>query len=88
LLLSTATMTIFDLLLISATLNRPEYAADLRWDGAFVRRRKMGKFPLPIWLYGSVTGKIVYFMLYQRFPSTHFEEVKKRYELRMESAKH
>jgi hypothetical protein len=29
------------------------------------RRRKMGKFVLPIWFYATVTG--VYFMLYQCF---------------------
>jgi Predicted membrane protein len=49
----------------------------------FDRHRKMGKFTLPIWLYVSVTGVIVYFMLYQWFPSTHFEELKKRYEVKM-----
>jgi putative membrane protein len=48
----------------------------------FDRHRKMGKFTLPIWLYVSVTGVIVYFMLYQWFPSTHFQELKKRYEAR------
>lgn len=48
----------------------------------FDRHRKMGKFTLPIWLYVSVTGVIVYFMLYQWFPSTHFDELKKRYELK------
>jgi uncharacterized membrane protein YozB (DUF420 family) len=48
----------------------------------FDRHRKLGRFTLPIWLYVSVTGVIVYFMLYQWYPSTHFEELKKRYELR------
>jgi putative membrane protein len=48
----------------------------------FDRHRKMGKFTLPIWLYVSVTGVLVYFMLYQWFPSTHFEELKKRFELK------
>jgi uncharacterized membrane protein YozB (DUF420 family) len=52
----------------------------------FDRHRKMGKFTLPIWLYVSVTGVIVYFMLYQWFPSTHFEELKQRYELKARSA--
>ncbi len=54
----------------------------------FDRHRKMGKFTLPIWLYVSETGVIVYFMLYQWFPSTHFEELKKRYEVKIEAAKH
>lgn len=35
-----------------------------------------------IWLYVSITGVIVYFMLYQWFPLTHFDELKKRYKLR------
>ena len=50
------------------------------------RRRKMGKFILPIWLYATVTG--VYFMLYQCFPSTHFDELKKRHEGEIEAANH
>jgi hypothetical protein len=49
-------------------------------------RRKMGKFILPIWLY--VTGTGVYFMLYQCFPSTHFDELKKRHEVKIEAANH
>jgi hypothetical protein len=52
----------------------------------FDRHRKMGKFTLPIWLYVSEPG--VYFMLYQWFPSTHFEELKKRYEVKIEAARH
>jgi uncharacterized membrane protein YozB (DUF420 family) len=48
----------------------------------FDRHRKMGRFTMPIWLYVSITGVIVYFMLYQWFPSTHFDELKKRYNLR------
>jgi uncharacterized membrane protein YozB (DUF420 family) len=50
------------------------------------RRRKMGKFILPILLYVTVTG--VYFMLYQCFPSTHFDELKKRHEVKIEAANH
>ncbi len=34
-----------------------------RWD----RHRRMGRWTMPIWLYVSVTGVIVYFMLYQWF---------------------
>lgn len=34
----------------------------------FDRHRRMGRWTLPIWLYVSVTGVIVYFMLYQWFP--------------------
>ena len=50
-----------------------------RFDG----HRKLGRFTMPIWLYVSISGVIVYFMLYQWYPSTHFDELKKRYELKM-----
>ena len=36
-----------------------------RWES----HRRIGKITMPIWLYVSVTGVIVYFMLYQWFPS-------------------
>jgi putative membrane protein len=49
----------------------------------FDRHRRMGRFTIPIWLYVSVTGVIVYLMLYQWFPSTHFDELKKKYELKL-----
>jgi len=48
----------------------------------FDRHRRLGRFTMPIWLYVSITGVIVYFMLYQWYPSTHFDELKKRYELK------
>jgi uncharacterized membrane protein YozB (DUF420 family) len=48
----------------------------------FDRHRKFGRFTMPIWLYVSVTGVVVYFMLYQWYPSTHFDELKKRFELK------
>src|SRR5205814_9382605 len=35
-----------------------------RWD----RHRRLGRWTMPIWLYVSVTGVIVYFMLYKWFP--------------------
>jgi putative membrane protein len=52
----------------------------------FDRHRRMGRFTMPIWLYVSITGVIVYFMLYQWYPSTHFDELKKRYELKTRSS--
>jgi putative membrane protein len=51
----------------------------------FDRHRRMGLFTMPIWLYVSITGVIVYFMLYQWFPSTHFDELKRRYALKTRS---
>lgn len=35
-----------------------------RWD----RHRRLGKWTMPVWLYVSVTGVIVYLFLYQFFP--------------------
>ncbi|PYS74014.1 MAG: DUF420 domain-containing protein [Acidobacteria bacterium] len=35
----------------------------------FVRHRKIARVTLPLWLYVSVTGVIVYLMLYQIYPA-------------------
>ena len=35
-----------------------------RWD----KHRRIAKWTMPIWLYVSVTGVLVYFVLYQWFP--------------------
>jgi uncharacterized membrane protein YozB (DUF420 family) len=35
----------------------------------FDRHRKIARWTLPIWLYVSVTGVIVYLMLYQLYPA-------------------
>jgi putative membrane protein len=35
-----------------------------RWD----RHRRIGRWTMPIWLYVSVTGVLVYLVLYQWFP--------------------
>ena len=35
------------------------------WKGQFARHRKIARWTFPIWLYVSVTGVIVYWMLYQ-----------------------
>lgn len=35
----------------------------------FDRHRRIARWTLPIWLYVSVTGVIVYFMLYQWYPA-------------------
>ena len=37
--------------------------------GNFERHRRMARWTWPIWMYVSVTGVIVYFMLYQWFPA-------------------
>ena len=36
----------------------------LRWD----KHRRIAKWTMPIWLYVSITGVLVYLMLYQWFP--------------------
>ena len=38
--------------------------------GDFVRHRKIARWTLPLWLYVSVTGVIVYLMLYHLYPSS------------------
>ena len=35
------------------------------WKGQFARHRRVARWTFPIWLYVSVTGVIVYLMLYQ-----------------------
>jgi len=35
----------------------------------FVRHRRIARWTLPLWLYVSITGVIVYLMLYQLYPS-------------------
>jgi uncharacterized membrane protein YozB (DUF420 family) len=35
----------------------------------FLRHRRIARITLPIWLYVSITGVIVYLMLYQIYPS-------------------
>ncbi|HKB65357.1 MAG TPA: DUF420 domain-containing protein [Pyrinomonadaceae bacterium] len=37
--------------------------------GDFIRHRRIARWTLPLWLYVSVTGVIVYLMLYQIYPS-------------------
>jgi len=36
--------------------------------GDFGRHRRIARWTLPIWLYVSVTGVVVYLMLYQIYP--------------------
>lgn len=35
----------------------------------FAKHRKLARWTFPVWLYVSITGVIVYFMLYHWFPS-------------------
>jgi putative membrane protein len=38
--------------------------------GDFARHRRIARWTLPLWLYVSITGVIVYLMLYWIYPST------------------
>jgi putative membrane protein len=39
------------------------------WRGDFARHRRIARWTLPIWLYVSVTGVLVYLILYVIFPA-------------------
>jgi len=38
------------------------------WSGQFARHRRIARWTLPLWLYVSVTGVLVYWMLYHLAP--------------------
>lgn len=40
----------------------------LAWHGDFPRHRRMARFVWPVWMYVSITGVIVYWMLYHLAP--------------------
>ncbi|MGA0038396.1 MAG: DUF420 domain-containing protein [Pirellulales bacterium] len=40
----------------------------LAWKGRWEAHRRLGRWTLPIWLYVSVTGVVIYLMLYHLFP--------------------
>ncbi|HBU36650.1 MAG TPA: DUF420 domain-containing protein [Planctomycetaceae bacterium] len=50
----------------------------LAFRGSWNRHRQLGKITLPIWLYVSVTGVVIYFMVYVFYPSRkdHAETVR------------
>lgn len=39
------------------------------WRGDFMRHSRIARWTFPLWLYVSVTGVIVYLMLYQIYPA-------------------
>ena len=41
----------------------------LAWKGRWDAHRRLGKITLPIWLYVSVTGVVIYAMLYHLYPA-------------------
>ncbi len=40
----------------------------------FDKHRRMGRWTMPLWLYVSVTGVLVYLMLYQWYPPENLDE--------------
>jgi uncharacterized membrane protein YozB (DUF420 family) len=38
------------------------------WNGDFIKHVRIARWTLPIWFYVSVTGVIIYVLLYQLFP--------------------
>jgi uncharacterized membrane protein YozB (DUF420 family) len=40
----------------------------LAWQGRFDAHRRLGRITMPIWLYVSITGVVIYLMLYHWFP--------------------
>lgn len=39
--------------------------------GRFIDHRKIARWTWPLWMYVSVTGVVIYFLLYQIFPQPH-----------------
>jgi uncharacterized membrane protein YozB (DUF420 family) len=44
------------------------WTAGLALTGRFARHRRLARWTLPVWLYVSVTGVVVYWMLYHLYP--------------------
>lgn len=40
----------------------------LAWKGRWDAHRRLGRITMPVWLYVSVTGVVIYLMLYHLFP--------------------
>ena len=40
----------------------------LAWRGRWESHRRVGRVTMPIWLYVSITGVVIYLMLYHLFP--------------------
>lgn len=39
------------------------------FKGSFERHKRIARWTLPLWLYVSITGVVVYWMLYRLYPS-------------------
>jgi uncharacterized membrane protein YozB (DUF420 family) len=40
------------------------------WKAQWTRHRRLARWTLPLWLYVSVTGVVIYLMLYQLYPAS------------------
>lgn len=40
------------------------------WRGEFPRHRRLARWTFPIWLYVSVTGVVIYVLLYRLYPAS------------------
>jgi putative membrane protein len=40
----------------------------LAWKAQWLRHQRLARWTLPLWLYVSVTGVVIYLMLYQLYP--------------------
>ena len=47
----------------------------LAFRGRLDAHRRLGRIALPIWLYVSVTGVIIYAMLYHLYPQSSFPQI-------------
>ncbi len=45
------------------------WALRLAWTGRFDRHRRVTRWLLPVWLYVSVTGVVIYLILYHWYPA-------------------
>lgn len=45
------------------------------WRGEFAKHKKIARITLPLWLYVTVTGVIVYFMIAPYYPTSHVPAV-------------
>jgi uncharacterized membrane protein YozB (DUF420 family) len=41
----------------------------LAWRGRWQQHRRLGRITLPIWLYVSITGVVIYWMVYHLYPA-------------------
>jgi uncharacterized membrane protein YozB (DUF420 family) len=58
------THTVLAVVIVPLIIMALVYAARRRWES----HRRLTRWTMPLWLYVSVTGVVVYWMLYQMYP--------------------